>query len=178
MKQIPFIFVAIFILIGCVHKSEKNTILSNINEKPNGFIGEWESFERIYPYVSNLIIKNDSTFYYESGACLFRGFSKGRWKINNDTLILNSSNLDSCLYLSYFDEDCILITEGDTSKFIRETTISGCIPFYETEYILFKNDAFYIYNDTLIHKTKNSKQCIESRNIFFRIVVDTNANHP
>jgi hypothetical protein len=176
MKKTILYILTIVFFTGCVNEPKKE--IENIERKEivNPFIGNWESLERVYPYKSYLIIDTDSTFYFEYGACLASGFSNGKWTMNDSIIKLNSDKIDSCMYLSHFGQDCIVIDENDTSEFIVEKTISDCNPKSGEDYIEFFNEEFYIDNDTLKHIVKKSKLCPEIRNDFSRIKKDTTAN--
>ena len=72
------------------------------------------------------------------------------------------------MHLSLFEGDCITINEIDTSKYAIEKTISNCNPKDETEYIEFRDEEFYIVNDTLKHIIKKPKRCTVIRNDFLK----------
>ena len=69
---------SIILSISCIQGSSQETIRVDQNISSKTFIGSWESLKRIYPYKSYLIIKNDSTFHFEYGACLASGLSNGK----------------------------------------------------------------------------------------------------
>jgi hypothetical protein len=169
MNKTILYFIAIFLLTGCVNNSEITPQIYTDNKIENKFIGTWESFEREYPYQAYLIIEKDYTFHFEFGACLTSGYSKGKWELKDSMIILNSIQTDLCMFLDYFNDDCILIDVNTMKNFVVEKSISDCEPKYGTEYIIFNNEKLYIDNDTLKHIIKEIKLCPEIRNIFFRI---------
>ena len=160
-------------LSACIQEPRNRKIAVEQSEISNTFIGKWESLKRIYPYKSYLTINNDSTFSFEYGACKASGFSNGRWKMIDSMILLNSFEIDSCLYLSHFQIDCGLLDLKDITQYHIEKTIIDCDPEYMTDYIEFKNEKLYIDNDTLKHQVKNQEFCPEIRNDFSRIVKDT-----
>lgn len=162
------------LLLSCVKEN------SNIKQDENNnlFIGTWESVDRFYPYKAHLIINKDSTFYFKYGACTASGFSKGVW-ISEDTIIdLKSLDIDSCMFLYRFGEDCEILNVDSpyVSEIIVEKTISGCDPIDYVDYVLFENEEFYLDGDTLRHIIKGDKLCPKIRNDFFKIIKDTTAN--
>lgn len=124
--------------------------------KKSEFVKTWFDTVRMAPFKSKLIINENKTFEYLGGACTSRFESKGSWKIEKDTLILNSSKTNKCYWKHPFGLMC---SKKDFEK-IREDnkTIKGCSPTGEDAYVIFDNEKFYIRNDTLIHTEKN-KYC-------------------
>ena len=168
------IYLIIGILIsGCVQESGKEIANYSQQDRTNIFIGDWLSAEREYPYEAYLIIRKDSTFHFEYGACLASGFSNGRWKIADSILILNSNVIDSCVYIRSFGDDCIVVDLELDSDYIRKESVKNCKPIHETEYIEFKNEKFYFDFDTLRHIVKKAKLCPEIKNDFIRFANDT-----
>ena len=177
MRQtVFFLLIVVLFFTSCIQEVEKKAIDIDQIDIPNEFIGNWVSLDRVYPYKAYLIIKSDSTFHFEYGACSAGGFSNGKWVKKDSIIILNSIKTDSCMYLSPFGQDCILIEEIDRSEFVAEKTIPDCNPKNTDDYIEFKNEEFYINNDTLIQIVKKPKLCPEIRNDFTRIIQDTIAN--
>jgi hypothetical protein len=146
-KLLSILLLVIF--ISC--KNDKPKI--NKNSK---FVKTWFDTVRMTPFTSKLIINKNNTFDYSGGACTSSFESKGFWKIEKDTLILNSSKTNKCYWKLPFGLMC---SKKDFEK-IREDnkTIKGCNPMGENEYVIFDNEKFYIRNDTLIHTEKN-KYC-------------------
>ena len=146
-----------------------------IKKESNKYNGLWESVKRPYPYRSHLTINSDSTFRFEYGACMSCGFSKGTWIIKDDIIALNSNEIDSCMYLLHFEDDCKKVPD-DSTEIIIETTIIDCKPKWTDDYVDFNNEEFYLDGDTLRHRVKKPKVCPELRNDFYRIKKDTTAN--
>lgn len=170
IKKILYILTIVF-FNACVNGPQKE--IENIKRKviSSPFIGKWESLKRAYPYKSHLILYEDSTFHFGYGACAARGFSRGKWTGNNSKIILNSDKTDSCMFLSFFGQECFLIDENDTSENILEKTKHDCNPTnYEKEYIKFTNEEFYIENDTLKYIEKKGRLYSKVRNDFRRII--------
>lgn len=171
MKRSLTYIIICFIFIACNNQTEIKQI--KLKKAMNYFIGNWESTERCYPYKGFLLINKNGSFNFNYGACMASGVSEGKWELKDNIIILNSIKTDSCLYLSYFDVDCILEVEFvDEEDFIQnysiETTIKDCEPKYYEDYVLFNNEEFYISNDTLVHISKK-KTCPEIKNDFTRI---------
>jgi|GEM_PF-5894936 len=170
----------IYILIGfglasCNFETTNNNQTSEKKEESNKYIGLWESVKRPFPYKSHLTINSDSTFWFEYGACTSYGFSNGAWIVRNDTLVLTSDQIDSCMYLSYFSADCVEIP-SDSNTIVIETTIMNCEPQGTDYYINFDNEEFYFEADTLRHLANKPKRCPELRNDFYSVKKDTTAN--
>jgi len=173
-KLIIYILIGFFI-IGCGNKTSKNNESSMIENESNKYIGLWESVKRPYPYRSHLAINLDSTFRFEYGACISYGFSNGTWILCNDTIVMTSNEIDSCMYLSHFSVDCMEVP-SDSTEIVIETTIIDCEPQGTDDYIYFDNEEFYLEGDTLRHIIKKPKRCPEIRNDFYSIEKDTTAN--
>ena len=110
------------------------------------FVKVWFDTVKSTPFTAKLIIKKDSTFEYTGGACTSSFGSKGIWRIENDTLILNSIYPKECMWKHDFGLICEKLASDDYK------TIKGCDPKDERAYEHFENDKFYFRNDTLIHK--------------------------
>jgi hypothetical protein len=176
MKEATLYILIVFLCQGCVLDPEQKDEQEPIDvtrDTTNSFIGCWESLKRVYPYESQLLIKNDGTFYFEYGACIAHGFSTGKWQLIDTSIFLNSNGMDSCMYLSYFGVDCIDVNPIDTAEYFIEKTIPDCNPKSESEYIEFKNTEFYIHNDTLRHIARDPQVCPEIRNDFIRETSNT-----
>ena len=167
-----FLLGLIFFFTACIQEIEENSVVTAVKGQ-NDFIGIWESVDRLIPYHGVLTINEDSAYYFEYGACLSHGFSKGKWALNDGVITLQSEQTDSCMYLLPFEQDCILVDESDTAKQSYPKTIPDCAERYLNNYIEFNAEAFFIQNDTLIHITKNPKLCPELKEDFTRIPADT-----
>jgi len=163
-----------FFFIGCGNETSTNNEPSVIEKQSYKYIGLWKSVERHYPYRSILTINLDHTFGFEYGACMSYGFSNGTWILRNDTLVLTSNEIDTCMYLSHFSVDCMDVP-SDTTEIVIETTIKDCEPLGTDDYVKFDNEEFYLEGDTLRHVIKKPKRCPEIRNDFYRIEKDTTA---
>jgi len=103
-------------------------------------------------------------------------FSHGQWERKGTIIVLKSNNIDSCLYLTYFGEDCIVLDSLGNTDFVIEKTINDCEPEYETDYVVFNNEEFYLDNDTMKHILKKAKLCLEIRNDFTKEIRDITSN--
>ena len=127
------------------------------------FVKTWFDTIRMVPFESKLIINDNKTFEYKGGACSSSFESKGSWKIEKDTLILNSSKTNKCYWKQPFGLMC---SEKDFEKIQEDNkTIKDCNPAGENAYVIFDNEKFYIRNDTLIHTEKN-KYCPKLKTAF------------
>lgn len=115
-------------------------------DESSKFVKVWFDTVRSYPFTAKLTINKNKTFEYRGGACTSSFGSKGIWKIENDTIILNSIKPKECMYKIDFGLICEK-PSGDDYK-----TIKGCDPKSENTYENFENEKFYFRNDTLIHK--------------------------
>lgn len=123
------------------------------------FVKVWFDTVRSYPFKAKLNIKKDKTFEYRGGACTSRFGAKGIWKIENDTIILNSIKPKECMWKQDFGLICEKLTDNDYK------TIKDCEPKGEDSYEDFENEKFYFRNDTLIHKNDENdklKNCPKS----------------
>ena len=132
--------------------------------------------DRVYPFAALLYIGSDYNFRYYGGACMSHFFSDGYWKINNDTLILNSIKPESCFFIRNFGADWFLrdddgrILRDDAGRAIMRTTIEDCTPIYpwaRTDFLVFENEKFIIEDSILVHIRKQH-HCIDERNDFTR----------
>lgn len=139
MKIKFLLLIAIIILSSC----KKNNPKIDKNSK---FVKVWFDTVRSYPFSSKLTIKKDSTFEYHGGACTSSFGAKGNWRIENDTIILNSTIPKECMVTIDFGLICEATTENNNK------TIKNCEPNGEDFYQNFENEKFYFRNDTLIHK--------------------------
>ena len=125
-------------------------------EENSKFVKVWFDTVRSSPFMAKLIMNKNKTFEYRGGACTSSFGAKGIWKIENDTIILNSIKPKECLWKHDFGLFCVtpakMIADNDNK------TIKGCEPHGEESYENFENEKFYFRNDTLIHKNdKNDK---------------------
>lgn len=171
-RLIIYIFLG-FCLVGCNHKTSINDELPVEENSSALFIGLWYSVDRCYPYEAGIRINPDSTFLFEYRACLFYGFSTGTWFMDGDTIVLNSTLIDSCMYMSHFGIDCIEEELNDSIAMNIKTTNKDC-QTDETDqyrqYVLFDNERFYLVNDTLTHIFGAEKLCPDIRNDFYRVI--------
>lgn len=122
-------------------------------EENSKFVKVWFDTVRSYPFMAKLIINKNKTFEYRGGACTSSFGAKGIWRIENDTIILNSIKPKECMWKVDFGLLCLTPAEmragneNDDNK-----TIKGCEPQGEDSYENFENEKFYFRNDTLIHK--------------------------
>ena len=150
MKIFRFLsLLSILCILNSCKKEEKKIIV----DKDFKFIKEWQSKKIIIPGNSFIKIKPDHTFEYDAAGCQWRCNSFGKWKVINDTLILNSIPSKECQILSNFGEMIKPLKKGEVYE--PKTTIKNCKPeerngMYEN----FINDKFYIKNDTLEYVTK------------------------
>jgi len=173
-KVVAYILIG-FYFIACSNQVTNNDGSSVVINKSDKYIGLWKSVKRPYPYRSNLTINLDSTFRFEYGACMSYGFSNGTWILRDDTIVLTSNEIDSCMYLSHFSVDCMEVP-SDSTEIVIETTIIDCEPKGSDDYINFDNEEFYLEGDTLRHIIKKPKRCPEIRNDFYKIEKGTTAN--
>jgi hypothetical protein len=136
------------------------------NESEDIFIREWQSKKIIIPHKAYLKINSDHTFEYRDAGCQWRCNSFGKWKVMNDTLILNSIPSKECQFTNGFGNNFRAPIKGEDFKL--ETTIKDCKPDERNgEYVKFINDKFYIKNDTLEYVT-NIKLPFNNRFAFFK----------
>jgi len=122
----------------------------------NNFIGAWTSVDKVTPYKAILTISSDSSFGFNFGACQSRGYSKGTWRLVDSSIILNSSETDSCYYVDEFGMHCYDIT--DTSHWGMKTH-KDCDATLEMFYTIFSDDQFEIRNDSLYHIEELNNNC-------------------
>ena len=146
----------ILIFIGC----EKP--IKSENEIPENLLGDWKfeltKNDSIKLFSTKLELNKNKTFeYYGTNEFKDSIFSHGNWKINNDTIILNSKNIDECFYLwNGISYDCKNFENSNSDNNIvikqhyeYQTTNKNCQPksskiFFakiENEKILIKNDS-------------------------------------
>ena len=151
-KKISLMFVILFFILmfKCNSNIKKGTTAKTIFCN----IERWESIESDLIYKSTLLLKPDNSFTFFFEACISKGFSKGTWIKDGNNIILNSSIINSCYYISNFGEEWFNIY--DTNGIKRKTTIDRCIPISNIEYVVFNNDSFYKKNDTLFYRNKKN----------------------
>lgn len=137
MKKIYLNFVVLISLtfLSC---EKKDAVVSS------NFIHKWHSLD------GQLNINSNNTFEYSRNNSVSISISKGKWKITNDTLVLNSFQPKGC----YFIESFVLKPTKDTISSINpkhRETIKNCMP--NTGYVILKNEKFYIIDSLLISKT-------------------------
>ncbi|MBE0393373.1 hypothetical protein [Flavobacterium sp. PL002] len=135
LNIVAFVFLT---LLSC---EKKHAII------PNTFEYKW------YSLNGNLTIKSNNTFEYSRSACVSHSISKGKWKINNDTLVLNSFEPKGCYYIESFilkppppPKDTIAKDNYKIKEIIKD-----CIP--NIGYIIFTNEKFYIKDSLLVSKS-------------------------
>ncbi len=155
--KIKLLSTILFVVFISCKKDEQKVI------KKSEFVKTWFDTVRGMPFMSKLKINENRTFDYYGGACTSRFHSEGTWRIEKDTLILNSYKTNKC----YWKENFGLICTKEEIDSMREDnkTIKDCKPTGEERYVIFHNERFYLRNDTLIH-TKKNKNCPKLRIAF------------
>ncbi|MFV8327318.1 hypothetical protein [Flavobacterium sp. ZS1P14] len=128
----------------------------------NRFTKTWYDTEYRTPGRTTMQIKNDSTFNYRAASCMWRCTSKGNWKVFGDTIELNSTSIDTCYNMFPF-ADCPKYGTYYDKKIL--STIPNCTAESETDYIIFKNEKFYLKKDS--HMRKANSNCPDSLSIVF-----------
>lgn len=157
MKRIISILILLSFLsfIACKNSTE--------NEIRNKYIAEWKSTKKPIPYSGTLKINNDNTFDFNSGACMSRSYSKGKWRIENDTIILNSFEPKNCCFLIVFGGNCEKY--GKTGEnYMFKKSFKDCDLQTEDLYDVFENTKFYIKNETLVFKKSKINDCEDLEN--------------
>ncbi len=149
-------FYVFFVLIFAFQACEKKV--------DNRFANTWYDTEYRILGSSTLQIKKDFTFNYKAAGCTWSSISKGNWKVLGDTIELNSTNVDTCYTILPF---VICPKSGKYNNKTNLTTIPNCTAESKTVYIEFKNEKFYLRNDSLIYKLKENSNCPESLRIVF-----------
>lgn len=148
--KLKLLLTFLFIVFISCKKDETKAI------EKSEFVKTWFDTVRMVPFTSKLIINENKTFEYNGGACTSSFKSKGFWKIEKDTLILNSSKTNKCYWKHPFGLMC---SKKDFEKISEDNkTVKDCNRSDENAYVIFDNEKFYIRNDTLIH-TKKNKYC-------------------
>ena len=126
------------------------------------FVGIWYDTEYVIPTLSKLKINADSNFSYTSGACTWRGFSKGKWKMIGDSIELNSIKSDTCYRMFPFI-NCAPFDNGKEGL----VTIPNCTSKEKSNFLIFSSEKFYIKNDSLILKIKSVSKCPDNLKVIF-----------
>ena len=119
------------------------------------YIGKWSSTKKPWPYGAILQIKKDNTYSFSGGACTSHFVSIGKWKITNDTLILDSDKIENDICQDDFKNNLcaeIKFAKPDDSivlKFRCKSKFSG-------NFINFKHEKFYLKRDSLKHVEINN----------------------
>ena len=159
-KNIHLFILLLFLIQSCCNTSTHSVIQSAIQN--NNYLGEWYSVERITPFGATLRIDSNYTFNYEGGACVMHFGSKGIWRLNEDTLILNSIEPEECYYLFEFNPVCFDLT--DSFIYLKTRTTKEGLPPINYEYVLFKDVKFLIIDSVLTH----IPLCPQVKNDFIR----------
>lgn len=155
--QIVFLFVCLVLFSSC-KKELPQTI-----ENPK-FVRTWYDTVQGMPFRAKLSIKENNTFEYSSRSCQDGSKSNGIWKIEKDTIILNSIKPKGCLFQHPFGVICIPFNEPFNGDY---KTIKDCEPSgREATYEIFENEKFILRNDTLIHTNKVKDNCPNIRIAF------------
>ena len=152
------------LLFNCHPGANNDSIL-------NQFKGRWYSVKRTIPYSSFLTIDSSYNYEYWGGACMSRFKSKGRCKVNGDTLILNSDSTKECYYLCRFGINCIRVIYDPVhpNQYTpRPTTQKGCRPISSDEYVVFDQEKFILKDSLLIHIPNPENPCPEEKDNFAR----------
>lgn len=151
--KISLSILSFFILLVSCNKSSPKEPLEVLNSQ---FAKVWFDTVRGIPFYSKLEIKQNNTYKYVGGACTASWSSEGVWIIKNDTIILNSKKPKECVYLSEYGTMCR--TRIEIQKNGPEISSKDCDTAYSyPEFEVFKNEKFYLKNDTLVHVKQNKK---------------------
>jgi hypothetical protein len=156
-KKITSLLIILVSLTNCKNESQKKKINSI-------FVRDWYDTEMVIPFSATLKINKDSTFQYKGGACTSSFTSNGTWRIENDTIILNSNKSKECLIIVEFGPLCP--SKEDMLNHKISKTLKDCNPAGENMYENFRNEKFYIRNDSLIYKKGENEKCSEFEIIF------------
>ncbi|MBB4804652.1 hypothetical protein HNP37_004749 [Flavobacterium nitrogenifigens] len=127
----------------------------------NKFVGTWYDTEYVVPSLTIIKIKKDSTFSCTSGACTWRGFSRGKWRIVGDSIELSSIKSDTC-YRTLPFVDC-----NPFEKRKDSLTIPNCNSNESADFLIFDRERFYIKNDSLVYKLRRDSKCPDTLKIVF-----------
>lgn len=171
MEKVMVQIVGILIIfISCQNIDNKGVVesLGAIDNESNEFIGKWVSVDNVIPKNAILWIKEDNTFKYEFKAGLSSGFSNGKWVLDSTFIVLNSNEIDTCLYSTLFKRDCAPISDRKSVEELVTTTQKGCNPEKYVIYVRFVQDSFYIHNDTLVFVQKEQYPYLKSNKDFIK----------
>ena len=158
-----FLFLSLLSIL-CFFNSCKKEEKKVVADKDAKFIREWQSKKIVIPHTSYIKIKPDHTFEFKDAGCQWRCNSFGKWKVINDTLILNSIPSKECQGLGGFGNN---MEDPSKKEYERKVTVPGCKPDERNGvYVNFQNDKFYIKNDTLEYAA-NFKMPFGDRIAFF-----------
>jgi len=136
---------------------------SNEQEIRKKYIAEWKSTKKPIPYSATLKINKDNTFDFDSGACMSSSRSKGHWRLENDTIILNSFKPKDCCLLMVFGGNCEKYGKiGENYMFKK--SFENCDLETENSYDVFENTKFYIKNEILVFKKNKINDCKDLEN--------------
>ncbi|MGO4822030.1 MULTISPECIES: hypothetical protein [unclassified Flavobacterium] len=137
-KYLNIVALVILTLLSC----EKKYVINS-----NAFEYKWYSLD------GNLTINSNNTFEFNRFTCISQSISKGKWKITNDTIVLNSFEPKGCYYIeSFILEPPPPLKDTITNhNFNHKKTIKECTP--NIGYVVFRNEKFYIKDSTLISKS-------------------------
>jgi hypothetical protein len=176
MKALLNLFLVSLFIVSCNSRSPMDpTTPAPINP----YTGEWKSVERFYPYSSTLTMNDDRTFQFQYGACMDFGFSTGIWETTDKGIVLNSQNIDRCMYTRMFGVNCQSFILGDSSQwteYLSSTTLENCEPKSETNYVIFDAEEFCLEGNTLKHILKLDSLCPSIKEQFIKIKEDATTN--
>lgn len=152
MRQIISLIILSLFFINC------STDTKNKFEKSEDFIRDWSVIR--YPYSKAILsLSENHEFKYHETGHLSEIYSEGIWKLDNDTLTLNSLQPNECLYLDDFS-----LTKGQTIDDIQ-TTFKNCNPKPDSKFFIeFNNSKFIVTKDSLIYLNLNREYLIKYGN--------------
>lgn len=124
---------------------------------PPYFLGEWESTHTGIPYSAHLTLLIDNSFTFWAGACAWHGSSSGRWRFDNGHLFLNSDKNDRYCETRF----------GQPGS--EDTTLKRSCGNLYGDFVVFKNEEFYLKNDSLFHVSQIPGAGYYERHIFTRL---------
>ncbi|MBZ4037151.1 hypothetical protein K6T82_20495 [Flavobacterium sp. 17A] len=157
MRISHYLFCCSFFLLSCKKENK---------EQKSVFVKTWYDTEMDIPYMARLEINKDHTFKFVGGACTTSFHSDGNWIEKNDTLILNSVLPKECFQIHEFGKMCYSKEEIEKIRFTK--TIADCEPKNEDSFENFKDEKFYLRNDSLVLKKDRKEKCTERKIVFFK----------